>query len=353
LPLLALVASAAACEDEGEPNGDLPPGSPDDYVHLFDVTPYGLAACDQKDGRLRGQRELRFFSNGVGDVTTFSRSLQRYYTRHELAFFTRFAPARTDTGYALNADTSELEREARKAFPGVDLDSEDLDPQTEMRLVAFAANFILGPMIKFAERQGRAGTARTNVVLLKQLIRPGGEDLFPDVELAGLAVSPALLETFAAGAASDEAAIWDSVEFPANFTPMMFLDASVLNKLARTDAVGRDLVMAHEFGHTAALIHREVANNLMAPGITPNEFTCADGLEDDQIATIQRTLQVPVADGVPQSLTLDDGVDVGQRGGQHDGQHRRVFGAEHMRDLRALLAGTLRRPPSFLRPLIH
>ena len=53
----------------------------------------------------------------------------------------------------------------------------------------------------------------------------------------------------------DEAAIWQGVNLPANFTPMMVLGNNVLTRARAIDPELSDLVAAHEFGHTGALIH--------------------------------------------------------------------------------------------------
>src|SRR4029453_10928848 len=112
-----------------------------------------------------------------------------------------------------------------------------------------------------------AGTQITNLVLVPQILRPGGADLAPSGgEVAGLAISPALLRRFDAMDIAEGAA-WKALDLPADFTPMMFLDGKVLGEILSGAPVLVDLVAAHEFGHTGGLIHRQESHNLMLPGV--------------------------------------------------------------------------------------
>ena len=71
-----------------------------------------------------------------------------------------------------------------------------------------------------------------------------------------MAMSPALLAVFARDD-TPEGQIWKGVNLPGDFTPMMFLGSNVLRQLAAAHSDLRDIVVAHEFGHTNALVHRE------------------------------------------------------------------------------------------------
>ena len=82
----------------------------------------------------------------------------------------------------------------------------------------------------------------------------------------------------------EEAGIWQGVTLPANFTPMMVLGNNVLTRARSIDPELSDLVAAHEFGHTGALVHSEVERNLMFPGVAPGIDDCTDSLDDAQLA---------------------------------------------------------------------
>jgi hypothetical protein len=164
-------------------------------------------------------------------------------------------------------------------------------------------NFMLRPVIDFARAQGTGGSATTNLVLVPQIERPGGERLTPvGQEIAGLAVSPTLLAVFSRED-NPEGQIWKGVHLPGDFTPMMFLGNNVLRELAATHSDLRDLVVAHEFGHTNALVHRSGGQNLMNPGVSAGQNDCRDSLADDQIATMRANLQLT---GAGQALLATD-----------------------------------------------
>src|SRR6185436_21101972 len=86
-----------------------------------------------------------------------------------------------------------------KQFPGVNLDDAELmtkDPELYQRVVKVVMNFMFRPIIEFA-RGHIAGAQVTNLVLVPQIIRPDGADVSPaGGEVAGLAISPALLLRF-------------------------------------------------------------------------------------------------------------------------------------------------------------
>jgi len=258
----------------------------------FEATPYPMAACNGVDQRLAGQRQMQLFSRG-GAVLPVTQGLASYYHRHSLSFFTAAQPAMTTMSYALDTDQTALSRALVAAFPGVDLSDEEAlmqqNPALYNQIVAFVANFMLRPMVDFANTHSEAGAAATNLIVLGQLERPGGTPIGdPGTSLAGLAISPALLAEFAR-TMPEEAQIWDGVQLPANFTPMMVLGNNVLARARALDPQLDDLIAAHEFGHTGALVHLEVQGNLMAPGVAPGIDDCTSSLNDGQIATMAAT----------------------------------------------------------------
>ena len=52
---------------------------------------------------------------------------------------------------------------------------------------------------------------------------------------------------------------------------MMLLGNNILRQLAAAHSDLRDIVVAHEFGHTNALVHRQISHNLMSPGVAPGQ----------------------------------------------------------------------------------
>jgi hypothetical protein len=139
-------------------------------------------------------------------------------------------------------------------------------------------------MVDFAATHSDDGGAVTNLIVVGQLERPGGTPISdPGTTLAGLAISPALLAEFAR-TMPDEAQIWQGVNLPANFSPMMVLGNDVLARARVVDPVLDDLIAAHEFGHTGALVHTMVPRNLMYPGVAPGIDDCTDSLDDLQLS---------------------------------------------------------------------
>jgi hypothetical protein len=282
--LLPLVpALLGACGDDPPTQAELD--------RFFDAKAYSTAACNEKDLLLSGRREMRLYQSGRGDLVASTQGLQRYYRRHGLTFFTEQRPESIALTYALDTDEVALGRALTKKFPGVDFNDEaslKRDPAVYDEVMKYVANFMFRPMIQFA-RAHKAGAGVTNFVLLPQLVRPGGIEIGPKgATLAGLAISAPLLQIFTANN-PEESKIWQDVDLPEGFSPMMFLDEGTLHDGAAESPVIRDLVVAHEFGHTGGLVHRPESHNLMYPSVTPGANTCADGLTDDQFTTLRAT----------------------------------------------------------------
>jgi hypothetical protein len=265
---------------------------PPDLMSYFDARPYANPACNVADQRLAGQREMQLFVNGNVDMLSVTRGLARYYRRHALSFFTAAAPQPTTMAYALDTDSDALGDALVVAFPGVDFSNEQAlmaDPVLWDQILSFAAGFLLRPIIEFANQHSSAGTGVTNLVVVRDLERPGGEPLGePGTTLAGVAISPALLAEFAR-AMPDEGQFWQGVPLPADFTPLMVLSHNVLQRVNKTPDL-KDLVIAHEFGHTGALTHTMVERNLMFPTVAVGLNNCSDSLDDAQLTTMRATV---------------------------------------------------------------
>ncbi len=291
-----------------EPNADNPTSQ---LLEYFKVAPYDVVACNRSDTRLQGRREIRLFASGSVDVVPNTQALQRYYRRHALEFFTKAPPVAVSQEYSLDTDEASIGIAMSKEFPSVNFDDPQIldtvmrqDPALYDRIITFVFNFMLRPIVEFARMHGNAGLAATNLVVMPQLVRPGGSKILPPgASLGGLAMTRALIETLE----SEEpqaAGMWKSLNLPAEFTPMMFLDAAGLSMGSKEDPALRDLVVAHEFGHAGGLTHRKMmTGNLMSPFAVAGISSCTDSLQDDQIATLQSTLRVGT---LKQALKVSD-----------------------------------------------
>jgi len=321
----------------------------DDLDRYFRVDPYPNAACNKVDQRLAGRRQVRLFFNGVVSVEPVAHGLANYYHRHSLSFFTDAEPRATTMAYALDTDMDALMRAATANFPGVDLNNDAAfmaDPALYDRLRTFAANFILKPMVDFAAAHSEAAGAITNVIVVPQLERPGVEKVLSDStkSLAGLAISPALLAIFA-GSQSEESKIWQGVQLPSAFSPMMVLGDDVLTNARASAPELQDLVVAHEFGHTGALTHTMVERNLMYPVVRRNIDDCTDSLDDSQLTTVSANYGLgPAARTAPLVQRVDAALPAGPS---------RILPSFAPDRMRALLAGDRQALRSFVDMLFH
>jgi hypothetical protein len=290
-----IVWSALACVvgvSAGCGGAEEAPPTLDEY---FAAVPYPNAACNVVDQRLAGEREVHLFVNGDVDLLPITKGLASYYRRHSLSFVTPSPPDKTPMAYAMDTDLDGLMTATVAAFPDVDFsNSESLmsDPMWP-QVQAFIANYIYRPLIDFATAHA-AGPNVTNVAVIPNLERPGGELSDPTTTLAGLSVSPALLAEFLRMMNPDDA-VWQDIELPSGFTPMVLLGGNILASLGRTKPVLEDLVAAHEFGHSAGLVHdQENERNLMYP--TFNGMNdCTDSLTDQQLDIMRTNLNLGTA----------------------------------------------------------
>jgi hypothetical protein len=348
VPLLCLCTTLAC---GGDADFDTP-GDPAAFEAYFQpAKPYVDPLCNRHDGALRGQRELVLYRGGLTadsvGLFRFTSGLQRYYARHDLKFFTRSPPRPLALDSILNLNEAQLNAELKKKFPGIDPESNSLTDD-EMRAVSvYAMNYILRPIIEFSRTYGTRGDDKTNLIVLPHLLSNGSKmALGTNGQLAGLAVSPALIAAIVSSETLDsEAQLWRDAEFPPGFTPMLFLDASVLDMATRYEESGGDLVAAHEFGHTASLIHREDDDNLMKPSLDRLTISCTSPLDPDQLETMRRVLKVgstPVAatgPNKPSTHRLSAGLD-SEKGGS-------------LRSLRAFMRGETTEVPTLLKPILH
>jgi hypothetical protein len=339
LGLLSLIAVASCGEDDGPPSLD----------QYFTASPYATAACNAVDGALTGQREMRLFQGGNVDVLGLTQGLARYYKRHSLTFFASAQPHPAGTTYALDTDEPSLRAALIAAFPGIQNQTDAqimADPARWNQIQAFVTNFVLRPMTTFARVHGDVGPDATNLVVLPELERPGGEKASePGTALLGLAISPELLAELSRSS-PEEAAIWFGVDLPANFTPMMFLGHRIITRFALSEPVLRDLVVSHEFGHTAGLPHSSIATNLMFRSDAPGHDSCLNPLTPAQLESMRTNL------GLVSATTgaLTSGPPPPRLRAAAPAAKRALFGPA---DLRALLGGDPGASRRLLQPLLE
>ena len=330
--------------------------APLDLDAYFLPRPYADPACNSVDQRLAGQRQMRLYVNGGVSLPPVTQGLASYYNRHALSFFTAMPPQRTTMAYALDTNETALDRALTAAFPGVDLSDEQAvmasDPVLYNQIVIFVANFLLRPMVDFANTHSDVGSTMTNLIVVPQLERPGGAMLGePGSSLAGLAISPALLAAFGS-TMPEEAQIWQGVNLPADFTPMMVLGNDVLARARALDASLDDLITAHEFGHTGALVHSMARGNLMIPGVTPGLDNCTDSLDDAQLTTLATTYGLGPA--AASAALVASGIGALPAGRPASPLPFRPLSSVFPPDrLRALLAGDRQAMRSFVELLFH
>jgi len=335
-PALTFVRSALASlivVSVGCGGAEAPPPPLEAY---FAATPYRTAACNVVDQRLTGQREVHLFTNGDVDLLPITQGLASYYHRHSLTFVTPEQPEETPMSYAVDTDPKGLTQGLLKAFPGVDFSNDEAlmaDPVLWARIQGFYANYYFRPLIEFATTHA-VGPDVTNLLLIPDIERPDGTSLAaPGTAIAGLSVSPALLAEFARMMAPDNEA-WKYVNLPTGFTPMVLLGSKVLESVNREAPVLKDLTTAHEFGHSAGLVHSDVERNLMYPVSTPGVNDCTDSLTDEQLDLMRTTLHLATAASETPAPT-----------GDHVARFRASFTPAHAR---ALLAGDRQATRSFV-----
>jgi len=349
LHLFCLFPVLAPLACGGETDFETPQDPATFQAYFQPETPYQNPACNQNDGALTGQRELVLYRGGstadsVG-LFRFTSGLQRYYSRHGLRFLTRTPPRPVQIDSILNLNEAQLTAELKKKFPQLDLDSSSLSPTDMQAVETFALNFVLRPIIEFAREFGGHGEDKTNVVVLPRLLN-SAQSISSMGQIAGLAVSPSLIKAILAEEDPDsEAQLWRNAEFPPGFTPMLFLDAGVLDMASKYgDASGGDLVAAHEFGHSASLIHREREDNLMKPALDRNSISCVSPLDPDQLESMRKTLKVgaprvavPAAPPRAPVQRLSAIAETGSR----------------LHGLRSFMRGESPDIPSILKPILH
>jgi hypothetical protein len=334
LALLTLVTVAACGEEDPDLGG------------YFVAEGYKYnARCMTVDDKLAGRRQIRIFRSGRGnDVLGSTRGLQRYYRRHGLEFFATEGEREVDMPYAVDDRPVTFQNALAGQFPGVDLfDSTALmrDPALWAKVQRAVGAFIFRPLADFARANGTVGVGATNLTLVPEIVATGWAT---GANILGLAISPALVAVLSEAGGGD-AAFWQGLALPADFTPMLFLHTTKMRDLGERNPGARDGVVAHEFGHTAGLVHESSEDdfdNLMYPSLDGELSACHHVLRDDQLALMRRTLGVgPPAPVTAQALTSD--------------RHRAHLRLRALRpeDLPALLAGDRRPLLRVLAPLLQ
>jgi Matrixin len=288
--LVCLPLWLGGCEDESGSGGDSALGRD------FMSDPYGDTACDTFDRRLDTRRELRLFANRGIDPERTARALQRYFKRFGITFHTTRVAELLDLNFVHDLDNKALNDSLRAQFPGIELTDESLtelekrDPALFNRILRAVFNFQFRGAVTFMNQYGREGQGVTNLVLMNDLFTPASPKEMRDGVL-GISMSPFLFSELRRQG-MDEFSVFSALDFPSNFSPVVFIgDANVAALERAAGAVHRDLVAAHEFGHSGGLVHLEDRKNLMNP-TTNGKETCAIALNDQQITTLQQGLGI-------------------------------------------------------------
>lgn len=345
--------------DEGEEGNDpFYTATPQDrsvFASLFEPAPYGDPVCDQEGSELAGERELRLFTNGPFQMERFTKGLARYYRRHGLQFFTRFEATELELPYVLETDQKRLEAAARKKFPKVDFDAETFMGTDEelLEIYGYTIGLMTAPLVDFAKRHGKQPASVTNIVLVDKI---GSTDELEEEneDIAGLALSPALIDAFRAGdPESPEAQLWTQLALPPGFNAMMFLDAQLLERIGDKVPVVIDLTVAHEFGHTGGLTHHEDTSNLMTAETTPTNARCESRLAPDQLATLSANLNVGPSNGQSQALTVEEGPFEAPLARETSSGAKLDLRQNRWKSLRAQLTSPSGHPEKLIHALLH
>ena len=224
------------------------------------------------------------------------RGSRSYYHRHGLAFFTTAPPQGTTMAYALDTNNTALGLALIAAFPGVDLQRRGGgDGRIRClyhQVVTFVANFMLKPMVDFANTHSDGGGAATNLIVVPQLERPGGD---ADQRPRDVAGGPGDLAGAAGRVRPHHARRGGDL---GGREPARQLHADDGPRQQRAQARGQHRSAcwtisssSHEFGHTGALVHSLEPRNLMFQGVTPGLDDCTDSLDDAQLALMARHLR--------------------------------------------------------------
>ncbi|WP_437876264.1 matrixin family metalloprotease [Sorangium sp. So ce513] len=212
-------------------------------------------------------RRLLPFQNGA-DAAALAASLAKYYQPLGIELVPSGEPAEVGLDYAIDNDEAELRAALALAFPHVDLDATAIDAATLADISRFIANHMLRPLLEFV-RAWRGEPDETALVAVPSLT---SDPAAASRTLAGLSISEALLAHLRAEA-GPEGDLWRDAEFPPAFSPVMFVDATLLASFERDDPDFAVAVLAHEFGHTAGLWHEDDPDNLMHPNLVPGEVS--------------------------------------------------------------------------------
>ena len=126
-----------------------------------------------------GSAQMRLYVNGAVALPPVTQGLASYYHRHALSFFTAMPPQGTTMAYALDTNETALDRALDGGVSRRRLQrragGDGVDPVLYNQVVTFVANFMLRPMVDFANTHSDVGAAMTNLIVVPQLERPGGD----------------------------------------------------------------------------------------------------------------------------------------------------------------------------------
>ncbi len=214
-----------------------------------------------------------FKGGGLWDerVVEQTHGLQRYWSVHELWFYTDSVSTPVPYQHAMVGTRAELETALRNV--GIDPNATYLTPAEEA-----IANKAIGEVMFRPLREmilGSQAPGRVNIFVIPSIAAPTlTGSLGVNGEIAGLGVSPTLFARI--GESDPQYDLLTLIGLPPDFTPTLFVGSDTVRKYTSHP----DNLVAHEVGHILGLVHQNSTGNLMTQG-TPTH--CRTIVTEQQI----------------------------------------------------------------------
>ncbi len=239
--------------------------------------PPPLAACEGAPAPtpLNAEREIALFMGPkVSDeeVREQGALLQGFYEKYALTFFTYGPSQNAGFNYAMGG--SEEDFEAVLEEVGLEPDEKPTEAQ-KAEIERRVLDIMFKNLRSFTKAQSDTSSTRVNVVVLETITSPDVRTMFSGGTIVGLGLSPALLRNIAEDDPSSD--LFAKLRLPQDFTPILFLGAKDIKRLASNPAG----TVAHEMGHALGLQHTKEPGNVMTQGQAG--VACASALTKEQV----------------------------------------------------------------------